>query len=186
MTREHTIDELKELIAKAKIGDRESFAVIYEQFYTPIFRYFYGRTGDNNLAEDLAQDVFLKGYKSLNNYAAGASSPLAYFYTIARNCLIDHWRKIAPERLSEDYLEILPDPEASASRLALAREAGEILEIGLSALTMGQREVLTLKYLNEFSTKEIAEILNKKEEAIRQIISRALRVMSQKLEKYGN
>ncbi|MFA6475825.1 MAG: RNA polymerase sigma factor [Candidatus Paceibacterota bacterium] len=186
MAREYTIDELKELIVKAKAGDKEPFAVIYEQFYTPIFRYLYGRTGDKNLAEDLTQDVFLKGYRSLNNYMVSASSPLAYFYTIARNCLIDHWRKIAPERLSENYLEVLPDPEASTDRLALAREAEKILEIGLSALTVVQREVLTLKYLNELSTREIAEILDKKEEAIRQIIVRALRAMSQKLEKYGN
>lgn len=185
MTREYTVNELKEIISRAKAGDKDSFAVIYNEFYTPIFRYLYGRTGDKELAEDLTQDVFLKGYKSLERYSIGSASPLAYFYTIARNCLIDHWRKITPERIDEDYLAKIADTRAETDRFSIAEENERILQIGLSALTPDQREVLTLKYLNELSTKEIAEILDKSEEAIRQIIVRALRAMSQKLEKYG-
>jgi len=182
----YTIEELKDVISQAKAGDKESFAIIYEQFYTPIFRYLYGRTGDKELSQDLTQDVFLKGLKSISSFAITNKNPLTYFYTIARNSLIDYWRRDFPELLNEDQLVSLPDLSVQADKLSLERESRELIELGLSALTPAQREVLTLKYLNELSTREIAELLGKSEEAIRQSLVRALRAMSQKLEKYGS
>lgn len=184
MIRAYTIEELKDIISQAKAGDKESFAVIYEQFYTPIFRYFYGRTGDKELSQDLTQDVFVKGLKSISSFVITNKNPLAYFYTIARNSLIDYWRRDFPELLNEDHLVSLPDLTMKTDGLSLDRENQEIVALGLSALTPPQREVLTLKYLNELSTREIAELFGKSEEAIRQSLVRALRAMGQKLEDY--
>lgn len=184
MPREYTVIELKTLIGQAKAGDQEAFAIIYDQFYTPIFRYFYGRTGDKNLAEDLTQDVFLKGYQSLNAYTVGSASPLAYFYTIARHRLVDYWRKNKTETLTDEQLVVIPDDKEKTEKLAVDLENEKILQEGLSSLTTDQREVLTLKYLNGLSTKEVAEMLDKSEEAVRQTIVRALRSMSEKLDKY--
>jgi RNA polymerase sigma-70 factor (ECF subfamily) len=186
MIRAYTIEELKEIISQAKAGDKDSFATIYEQFYTPIFRYLYGRTGDKELSQDLTQDVFVRGFKSVSTFSVTDKSPLAYFYTIARNSLIDYWRRESPELLSGDQLVSLPDLSMKTDNLSLEREKEEIIKIGLSALTPAQREVLTLKYLNELSTREISELLGKSEEAIRQSLVRALRAMNKKLEKYGS
>lgn len=185
MSREYSENELKELILRAKNGDGQSFSVVYEQFYTPIFRYFWGRTGDKELSEDLTQDVFLKGYKAIGNYTARKVSPLAFFYTIARNCLVDHWRRKLPERIEDELLNNIMDQKGKTDQLAIDRENEKILKRGLDVLTIEQREVLTLKYLNDFSTKEIAVVVEKSEEAIRQILVRALRVMKQELEKHG-
>jgi RNA polymerase sigma-70 factor (ECF subfamily) len=184
MIREYTPKELKEIVAKAKSGDRQSFALIYEQFYLSIFRYVYGRSSDKILAEDLTQDVFLKGYKSLSCFPLDVCSPLAYFYTIARNSLIDHWRKKVPERLNDEQTAGLVDSSAHTDQLSLEKESEMIIQLGLNVLTDEQREIITLKYLNDLSNKEISDIVGKSEEAIRQNISRALRAMNKKLENY--
>lgn len=184
MSRELTVKELKRLVARAKEGDSEAFSFVYEQFYTPIFRYFYGRTRNKELSEDLTQDVFLKGYRSISSYQVEKVSPLAYFYTIARNCLIDYWRKTFSERLDDEFSSSLPDPEAKTDKTAIDQDDERILKIGLGVLSEEQKEILTLKYLNELTTKEIAEIVDKREDAVRQILSRSLKLMRQKLGKY--
>src|SRR5262249_52813544 len=82
----------KELMSLAASGDREAFGVLYAQYFTPIYRYIYVRVKTAEIANDLAQTVFLKVFERASEIEA-PENPLSYFYTVARNLVIDHWRK---------------------------------------------------------------------------------------------
>lgn len=163
----------------AKQGDAQAFSALYELYFTPIFRFIYFRVQSREEAEDLVQTVFLKVFRSLPNFHEQNASPLAYFYTVARNAIIDYWRKKKSvsledyEEMAENILDDKADPFESLERLASAK----ILRKALGVLTDEQREVIVLKFINELSNKEIAQLISKNEGAIRQIQCRALKAM---------
>lgn len=167
--------DTKKLILRAKSGDREAFGQLYSQFYVPVFRYIYLRVSDKKEAEDLTQEVFLKTYRSIDRYRDTGSDPLAYFFTVARNSVIDFYRKKKETSLegNEEVLQIPDfknDPEEEFSK----SETKEKIMKAISHLSDEQKEVVILKFINDLPNSEIAQLLNKNEPAIRQIQHRAL------------
>lgn len=168
----------KELIHQAKNGDADAYGKLYEQYYVPVFRYVYFQVRNREEAEDLAQTVFFKVYRSLADFQEKAS-PLGYFFTVARNAVIDHWRKkkeITLEDTQEVFINI-PSNERNPREAAEDKESSEKIHRAMEHLTPIQKEVITLKFLNELSNREIAGLLGKTEEAIRQLQFRALKVL---------
>jgi len=173
----------KILMKMAKEGDMEAFGCIYELYFTPVFRYIFFRLNNKHEAEDLTQTVFIKFYESSANFVEMGKNPLAYFFTIARNAVIDHSRKkkeIVMEdsvleaeagRMNEDHLKKMERKEICAKvKEALGRLSGE------------QQEVMILRFINDLSNKEIAEFTGKSEAAIRQSQSRAIRSLRKEFE----
>lgn len=93
-----------EVIRRAQIGDAEAVGWLYERYYLPIYRYFRIRIEDQDMAEDLAAEVFVRMIEHLPRYRAQGRPFLAWLYTIARNLLMDHYRvqPRAPLPLSVD------------------------------------------------------------------------------------
>ena len=174
----------KILIKRAKDGDKDAFGQLYKIYFVPVFRYVYLRVGTKEEAENIAQEVFLKVYKNVENYNDQGKDPLAYFFTIARNQVIDFYRKKKPISLDQNLpvLEKLEtsfgDPETTLDQ----NEKARTLNAAIQSLNDIQREVVILKFINGFENSQVAEILDKSEEAIRQIQHRALEVLRQKLE----
>lgn len=180
-----TVKELRDLMQRAKAGDADAFALLYENFYTPIFRYTYSKVSDRDLAEDLTQTTFMKAFKARANFAADHQSPIAYFYTIARNLITDTYRKkdrtavtIDPLK-DEDFWDRIPDheldPMAQTLQADQKREMGDLLDI----LKPEHREIIELKFLYDLSNADIAQKTGKTEANIRQIQVRALRKLKQ-------
>ena len=174
------------LVENAIAGDEEAFALLYDNFYTPIFRFVLKKVSDSDLAEDLTQTVFLKAWKADKSLATNHPSPLAYFYTVARNLVTDYYRKQKPVSLegmdeAQDILQTLrsddPDPQAimeSAETQAFVKDL-------LGNIKTEYREVLDLKFLKGYSNAEVAAKLGKSEMNIRQIQVRALRKLKSHL-----
>lgn len=171
----------KNLMQLAKEGDPEAFGRLYELYFTPVYRYLYLRTKNKEEAEDLSQSVFIKVFKSIGSFQDKNRPPLAYFFTVARNTVIDHWRKrkdilidkpletgIAMENEADNPLDLI-DKKSTAQAIYKAIEN----------LTEEQQEVIILKFINDLTTAEIAKILEKKEDAIRQLQCRALKILKQ-------
>jgi RNA polymerase sigma-70 factor (ECF subfamily) len=171
----------KMLIQKARNGDNEAFGRLYELYFVPIFRYVYFRVKSKNEAEDLTQEVFLKIYQSIENFEDKNKPPLAYFFTIARNTIVDYWRKKKELSIDENELsEEIPDKNPSPTELVEKGQIGEIVKQSLKDLTEEQQEIIILKFINERTNREIADLLNKSEEAVRQLQCRALKALRQK------
>ncbi len=174
--------DLKMLVILAKQGDAQAFDQLYTLFVTPIYRYIYLRLRDKQLSEDLTQTVFLKAYVSLKTYQDKNKPVLAYFFTIARNSIIDHVRKQS-SRATADLSEVenKPDEKTNIPKEVDGLLANEQIIEKLSDLTEEQQEVIILKFINGFSNTEIAEILGKTEMAIRQLQSRGIRTLRELL-----
>ncbi len=171
-------EEVKALIHKAKNGDSEAYGEVYRAYYTPVYRYIYLRTKSRDQAEDLAQTVFMKVYKSLSNLETTSTSPLAYFFTVARNTIIDHWRKEGHGTVYDDeVVASQSDKEQDTMESFETKESKELVHQALGILTEEQQEVMRLKFISDLSTKDIATMLEKSEEAVRQLQSRALKLL---------
>ena len=168
------------LMEQAGKGNSEAFGELYELYFTPVYRYIYYKTSDKEVCNDLVQDVFIKVYGSLDRYTEQKSSPLPYFLTIARNTVIDYWRK-KRDVVLEDSGAIFANIEdvsiASPETISLQEHDRGVIQGALSTLHDDHKEVITLKFINQLSTKEIASILDKSEAAIRQILCRALKFL---------
>jgi RNA polymerase sigma-70 factor (ECF subfamily) len=168
-----------DLMIKAKQGDRDAFAQLYEQYLAPVYRYVLVRVSDAAAAEDITQTVFLKVYQSLSRYQPRSLSPIAFFFTIAKNTIIDHWKKKKELQLNE-AIE-LPDRAYDLTEQTNDKMILESIMNTLKLLTSEHQEILNLKFIAGLTNKEIAEFLGKNEAAVRQMQCRALKQLRQKL-----
>jgi RNA polymerase sigma-70 factor (ECF subfamily) len=163
-----------DLIRKAKSGDARAFGRLYDATLDRIYRYVFFRVTDTELAEDLTSQVFLKAWENLGRYKPGGPF-VAWLYTIARNTVIDHYRT-RKQSVPLDQAVIKLDP-ALDEKVDLKHDIG-ILQEAMQELTDDQREVLTLRFLAEMETGEIAERMQKSEGAIRALQMRALQALA--------
>lgn len=168
-------DDIGNIISRAKNGDKEAFSHLYKSYFEPLYHYIYFKIRDRGDTEDMVQEVFLKAYTSFDRYTYSKKSPLAYFYTIARNTIIDHYRKQKISRVDEDLILSIPDEENNPEENSVKNEEALELREKIALLPETEQEVIIFKFINELETKEIAEILDKKEEAVRQLQSRGLK-----------
>lgn len=168
-----------ELVRKAKSGDARAFGRLYDATLDRIYRYVFFRVTDTELAEDLTSQVFLKAWENLRRYKPGGPF-VAWLYTIARNTVIDHYRTRKPS-VPLDQTVIKDDPELD-EKVDLKHDIG-ILQEAMQELTDEQREVLTLRFLADMETAEIAEQMQKSEGAIRALQMRALQALAKAMGK---
>jgi RNA polymerase sigma-70 factor, ECF subfamily len=180
--------EPKQLLRDAKNGDAEAFGRLYTLYFTPVYRYVFLRVRDRALTEDITQTVFLKVYRSIDSFRVGSVSPLAFFFTVARNTIIDHWKKKQETvfgDLSDETEAPFDAPDTREHRAADVDRAlaTDRVRDALHALSVEQQEVLTLKFIAELSNPEIAETVGKSESAVRQLQSRGLRALRETLKR---
>ncbi len=180
------IETLRALVERAKSGDQGAFGTIYSTYYTPLYRYIYFRVKSREEAEDLTQNVFMKIFATLPNFKTEDSSPASYFFTSARNAVIDHYRKRDHTPIASDEMVMIKADETLDESQSFERdEMSTIIRESLTTLSADQYEIMTLKFINELSNKEIADITGKSEVAIRQIQSRSLKILRDHFDKNG-
>jgi RNA polymerase sigma-70 factor (ECF subfamily) len=168
-------EHLKELILSAKDGDKGAFEEVYSTYYIPLYRYILTRLKNKQESEDMAQVVFIKIWNSLPTWNESHTSPLSFFFTVARNTLIDHFRKNARRKEVVSDEEVAKTSENHTADTSNARELKEVLNQAISELTDDQQEVINLIYTHDRTYTEVAEITGKNEDAIRQTHSRAIK-----------
>lgn len=170
-----------QLIARAQRGDVEAIGTLYDQHQNAVFRYLWARLGQRPLAEDLTGEVFMRMLTALPNYRPTAPFR-AWLYRIARNLLIDHYRKRGQATtLPLETAE--PQPAADADLLTVVEQTLTInrLQKALAHLEETQREVVTLRFLAGLSLQETAAALDKTEAAIKALQHRGLAALRQAL-----
>ena len=174
-----------EVIRRAQIGDAEAVGWLYERYYLPIYRYFRIRIEDQDMAEDLAAEVFVRMIEHLPRYRAQGRPFLAWLYTIARNLLMDHYRAQprAPLPLSVDS-EREVGVGGELERIE-APAQWECIRRALGALTPDQQEVLLHRFLEGRSVEETARLMGKQLNAIKALQHRALAALRRRMEELG-
>ncbi len=162
-------EDLLVLLQKAKQGDTLAFEKVYTHLFLPVYRYILKRVQNKTIAEDLTQTVFLKVYTSKTPFENKNTSPLAYFFTIAKNTLFDYWKNHKNCFLPED--DTLADPQSFGQTFEQHSDIVQALE----KLDPNQRQILKMKFFEGYTTDEIAQHLNTTTNNIRQIQCRALK-----------
>jgi len=178
--------EEKLLLYKIKKNDKEAFIKAYDLYVDQLHRFIYFKVGSREEAEDICSAVFLKTWNYiLENTLRDHKTLKALLYKIARNLIIDHYRKNKDrENISLDGdngIEVIDEKQNSARTMELKTDL-LVLETRLPELKDEYREVIILRFVNELSIKEIAEILDKPKGNIRVLIFRALKALKELLE----
>lgn len=171
----------RDLVRQAKAGDTEAFAQMYDAYVERLYRYIYFRVADDQTAEDLTSQVFLKAWENLECYQPGGSPFLAWLYTIARNAVIDHYRRHRQTVSLEEAVPLILDGDALDERIELRLET-QSLRRAMHRLTEDQQQVLILKFIVGLSTAEIAHQMGKRRGAVRALQMRALRTLAKQME----
>ncbi len=178
----NSIDE-RDLVRRAQRGEREAFAALYDLHYQAIFNYFYYRLGDQERAEDLTADLFVRMVEKIDRYRDRGRPFLAWLYTIARNLLTDYYRRQKGQEVPIDDLP-LSDGKSPVAEVE-HRLAVDCLRLALQHLTTEQQEVIIHRFLEKESISRVAELLGKTEGAIKALQHRALAALRRAIEKEG-
>lgn len=166
------------LIQKAKDGDVNAFGELYERYADAIFRFIYSQTAYRLDAEDLTADVFLKAWQNLHKYEERGFPFSAYLFRIARNTLVDSQRKRKPITISNEEISNLSETEPTdPGTLAFLRaQHGELVTV-MAQMKEDYRTVLVLRFLNDLSPAEIAQVMGRSVGSVRVLQHRALKIL---------
>lgn len=154
--------------------DRQDFPEFYRKNVQRIYRFLYYRVGGNKeLAQDLAQDAFLKAYEAFDRYDPSRSES-SWMYTIARNHLINYLAKMRPSVDLEEIENTLWDRDDWAVKAELSFDETRMLE-AVKKLPSDDADLLRKKYLEGWSYEDIANAIGKTEGALRVQAHRALK-----------
>lgn len=179
------VDEQR-LLKRAKHGDPDAFAALYQAHVQAIFHYIASRVNDNHLAEDLTGDVFAKALQGLSQYQDQGKPFIAWLYRIAHARVVDHYRRSGRRGFDGDIDEdtILSDPLEIDEAMDRGQVA-QLLRAAIADLTADQQQVVVLRFMEGHRIDVVAQLMGKQPNAIKALQHRALRTLAKRLEKAG-
>ena len=165
----------EELLERAQRFDEDALAEIFDRYQAGIYRYAMRLLGDEELAKDCMSETFSRFLGAVQRGAGPREHLQAYLYRIAHNWVTDTYRKKTPPSLPLD--EYFPDPGEGPQELMINELESERVRAALSLLTPDQRQVIILKYLEEWDHEEIAKALNKPVGAVKSLQHRAVEAL---------
>ncbi|MCL5797692.1 MAG: sigma-70 family RNA polymerase sigma factor [Patescibacteria group bacterium] len=161
------------LVKMAKRGDCDAFGKIYLKYLDGIYRYIYFRVNQNEqTAEDLAETVFFRAWNHIKVFDENSGTLKSWLYRIAHNAVIDHFRDNRKQVTLEEGL--VEEKVSLEEKIIQNFELRELAQ-AINKLTDEQKQVITLRFIEDMTNDEIAKIVNKKEDAVRALQSRALK-----------
>jgi RNA polymerase sigma-70 factor (ECF subfamily) len=178
-------EALGKLVRQCMAGDQHAWQQLVVSQHRRIYAICYRFTGSASDAEDLTQDVFLKLYRNLASFDTHKGSFQTWITTLARNLLVDHFRRTRLDRASdsldaslssdEDGATLgdrLADPRPSQEAHASGLELKAKIQHALAQLSPELREAVVLRDLEDMDYKEIAQVLRIPEGTVKSRISR--------------
>jgi len=171
------------VLARARAGDREAFRTLVEQHSRSVFRAAYRITWNEQDAEDVVQDAFLKAYTELPRFEARAQFG-SWVHRIAINCAIDLVRRRTRHVEAGDAEPVLaqtPSPSPGPDREAEGRELRDRIGDAMANLSPLERAAFTLRHVEQYPVAEISKALGQSPVATRHSIFRAVAKMRRAL-----
>jgi len=183
-----TLDFDAELMLRVKDGDGASFAILLEKHRLPVIHFLYRMVQNQGVAEELAQEVFLRVYRSRGSY-----EPTAKFTTwlfriathLALNSLRDGKHRRLEERLDDDSADTpvrqVSDQRPSVEQKMVHRARMEEIRRAVATLPEKQRAAVLMHKYEEMEYSQIAKVLNCSESAIKSLLFRAYETLRARL-----
>lgn len=173
-------------LARRACTDEAAFTELYTIYIEQIFPFVMKRVGHRETCEDIVSDVFRKVFLHLRAFNPKKSSFRTWIFRIATNTVIDHYRVNRNERkpsfVDRDELALYPSDDDSPHDLVLAEDQKASIRSCLTQLPKRDEEVLTLRYIQDLSNQEIADILEISPNHVGVLLHRALKKMKGILE----
>jgi RNA polymerase sigma-70 factor (ECF subfamily) len=173
------------LIERCLQGDQHAWEIIVRQHWRKVFNVAYKFVGRHDAAEDLAQDIFLKIFRSLDTFDRRANFQ-TWLISVSRNLCIDHYRSVRKERQTIDRQvsadELTPVSAEVAPDAALEqRDLAQLLRRALERLPESLRTAVVMRDIQELSYQEIADRLGLPEGTVKSRINRGRREMARQI-----
>jgi RNA polymerase sigma-70 factor (ECF subfamily) len=175
------------LIERCLKGDQAAWEQIVRQHWRKVFNVAYKFVGSHDQAEDLAQDIFLKIFRSLDTFDRRANFQ-TWLISVSRNLCIDHYRSVRKERQTIDR-EVTSDQLSPVSRsvsplAALEqRDLAALLRQALQGLPESLRTAVLLRDIQELSYQEIAQRLGLPEGTVKSRINRGRKELARQVQR---
>jgi len=167
-------EQVRRLVERGQQGDRDALEELYLLHFDRIYSYLHMSVGNRHDAEDLTTQTFMKMLESIKRFRWQSAPFSAWLFRIAHNLAMDHFRASRRWQPEEEVPEPLGQESLSAEDEAM-HEIGKasMLEL-IEGLSHEQQQVLTLKFVFDFSNLDVATILGKTEGAVKSLQHRAL------------
>ena len=183
-----------EVMLRVKAGDQSAFDYLVQKYRRPLVSFMYRMARNTTLAEDLAQEVFLRVYRSRQTYEASAKFT-TWLYRIATNLAVNHARDTRHERpevtvsLDEPDEETgttmdLADGKISAEEALVRRERMLAIRGKVEALPERQKLAVIMHKYQQMDYKQIAEVLKLSESATKSLLFRAYETLREQLREF--
>jgi len=191
---EPSADPNAELMLRVRQGDESAFDLLVEKFKTPVFNYVCRTIGNEDEAEDIAQNVFIQVYKSAERYEPTAKFT-TWLFTIARNLCLNEFRRRKRHSLQSLDETFSSDPESGPTQLAdpsarppaveaSERELRRHILAAIEKLPEDQRTAVLLCRYEGLSYEEVARVLGASVAATKSILHRARQTLKEELHKF--
>jgi RNA polymerase sigma-70 factor (TIGR02952 family) len=164
------------LVHRAQEGDAEAFGELYDHYVTMVHRYVYHRVGDRATAEDVTSETFVRALRRIDSLSFQGRDVGAWLVTIARNIILDQVKS------SRYRLEVTTADMRDADRATDGPEDAVVAHLTnrellacVQQLGSEQQECIVLRFIHGLSVSETAEIMGKKDGAIKALQHRAVR-----------
>lgn len=157
--RETAVSTDEHLMHACQQGRMEAFTTLVERYHSPLLGYLYRLSGrDRPLAEDLVQETFLRVVAAIHQYRFPRPFK-PWLYAIATNLVRDHYKK-AESRYNETAVsDSWRDDAPSPAEAVLMQDETHRIEVALLHLPLTHRETIILRYYQDLSLQEIADVL---------------------------
>jgi RNA polymerase sigma-70 factor (ECF subfamily) len=172
------VEQEQELLDRCLAGEDSAWEALLKAYSRKIYNLCYRFTGRMEEAEDVTQEVFIKVFQTLKSYHAAQGSFGTWLNRVARNHLVDHYRRARKDRVTsslEDELpeaEQQPSPHMEPTGQVESRERREVLQQGLDKLSPDLREAVILRDLHDLDYEEIAQVLSVPQGTVKSRINR--------------
>lgn len=180
-----------QLVQRCLRGEGSAWEELVRRHARRVYSLCYRFTSNRAAAEDLSQEVFLRVYRTLSSYQPAQGAFPTWLMSVSRNLLIDHYRRVRHDRLTDSIDDALPQLEATHSpgrtpeAHAQATELSEQVQHGLARLSPELREAVILRDLQGFEYGEIQRVLQVPEGTVKSRINRGRIELARILEEMG-
>jgi RNA polymerase sigma-70 factor (ECF subfamily) len=160
-------------IERARAGDQQALAAVYDWYLPRIYRYVLSRLGNVAEAEDLTEDIFLRMLGAIADYKRTGVPFAAWLFRIARNHLVSYYRKNGNRKadaLQETMADSRHDPASIVETQLILGEVAEAVQ----RLPAAQRDVIALRFAVGLSIAETAQVLGKRQGNVKALQHKAV------------
>jgi len=172
------VDQDLELLQRCLTGENSAWEGLLKVYTRKIYSFCYRFTGRAEEAEDLTQEVFIKVFQTLRSFDAAQGSFSTWLHRVARNHLVDHYRRTKKDRITDSIdddlgtIEEKPSPGSGPAAHVEDRERKELIQRALDRLSPDLREAVVLRDLHDLDYLEISQVLGVPQGTVKSRINR--------------